>query len=85
MVGRGNDVLDLLPSYSSKTSRATASYSLFPYSSTPARTDTWDRLIIGACDCLSVCVHALKGKRLELVSTPNSVHMYILWQSLGTH
>ena len=35
------------------------------------------RLISGICDfvCLSLCVHALREKRLEL-STPNLVHVY---------
>jgi len=39
--------------------------------------DVWDRVISGVYtfECMSVCVRALKEKRLEL-STPNLVHIY---------
>ena len=33
------------------------------------------RVICGICDCVRVCVRALKGKRLEL-TIPQSVQIY---------
>ena len=36
--------------------------------------DAWDRVISGVCDCVCVCPHSIKGKRIEL-SIPNLVHI----------